>query len=47
VLSWSHWDRGAVGFTGSCASGYAIYQGTEYPRLYRGALFFTDYIEGW
>lgn len=47
VLTWNHDNPGTLGFTGRCASGLAVYQGKDYPRRYRNALFFTDYIKGW
>ncbi len=46
-LTWHHSNASYAGFTGSCATGIAVYQGTSYPPLYQGALFFMDYSKSW
>jgi glucose/arabinose dehydrogenase len=46
-LTWNHWNPSQAGFTGSSATGIAVYTGSEYPPLYQGALFFMDYSGNW
>lgn len=46
-LSWSHSIPGTLGFTGNCATATVVYQGSSYPPLYQGALFFCDYEREW
>jgi glucose/arabinose dehydrogenase len=46
-LAWHHTNSSYAGFTGSAATGIAIYTGASYPPLYQGALFFADYSGNW
>jgi glucose/arabinose dehydrogenase len=47
LIAWHHTTGGPAGFRGNCATGLAVYQGTRYPELYRGRLFFFDYGRNW
>lgn len=46
-IAWHHSSPGSLGFTGNCVTGMAFYQGTSYPPIYQGRLFFMDFGQGW
>ncbi|NOT30181.1 MAG: PKD domain-containing protein [Planctomycetes bacterium] len=46
ILAWHHTVTSA-GFRGSSASGLCLYRGQRYPEVYRGRLFFFDYVGRW
>lgn len=46
LLTWHHTVTSA-GFRGNSASGLCLYRGQRYPEVYRGRLFFFDYVGRW
>jgi len=46
AIAWHH-SRNQAGFRGNSASGLCVYTGLRYPAVYRGRLFFSDYVGGW
>lgn len=47
LVSWHHSSNGSIGYKGICATGIAVYSGTQFPPLYQGAVFFCDFGAGW
>lgn len=47
LVSWHHSSNGSIGFKGNCATGIAVYSGTQFPPLYQGAVFFCDFGASW
>ena len=49
-FTWHHSDpsrSSPQGRTGRAIVGGAVYGGTRYPEVYRGSLFYGDYVMGW